>query len=51
MPSSRKITFQSMPECVEKKAASASVAWTSSMIPTPPRAAATRWTFSVAISA
>ncbi len=50
MPSSRKITFQSMPARSSKNAAPASVAWISNMIPAPPSAAATRCTFSVAIS-
>ncbi len=51
MPSSRKMTFQSTPLSLEKNAASALLAWISSMIPAPPRAAATRWMRSVAISA
>ena len=51
MPSSRKMTFQSMPASSEKNACSASVAPISSISAAPPSAAATRWTFSVAIRA
>jgi hypothetical protein len=50
MPMSRKMTFQSMPASSEKNACSASVAPMTSTIAAPPRAAATRWIFSVAIS-
>jgi hypothetical protein len=50
IPVSRKMTFQSMPACSEKKACSASVAPIASMIDAPPSAAATRLTFSVAIN-
>lgn len=50
IPSSRKMTFQSMPESSEKKACSASVAPMSSISTAPPSAAATRCTHSVAIS-
>ncbi len=50
IPSSRKMTFQSMPACSEKNACSASVAPMTSMIAAPPSAAATRCTRSVAIS-
>ncbi len=49
MPMSRKMTFQSMPESVEKNADSSSVARMASMRAAPPRAAATRWTHSVMI--
>ena len=49
IPSSRKMTFQSMPDSSEKNACSASVAPITSIIDAPPRAAATRWIFSVAI--
>jgi len=51
IPSSRKMTFQSMPASSEKNACSASVAPVSSIRVAPPSAAATRWIFSVAISA
>jgi hypothetical protein len=51
IPTSRKMTFQSIPASSEKNACSASVAPISSMIAAPPRAAATRWIFSVAIRA
>ena len=50
IPSSRKMTFQSMPASSEKNACSASVAPISSISAAPPSAAATRWIFSVAIS-
>ena len=50
MPSSRKMTFQSIPDSSEKNACSASVAPISNITTAPPRAAATRCTFSVAIS-
>jgi hypothetical protein len=49
MPSSRKMTFQSMPASSEKNAWSASVAPITSISAAPPSAAATRWIFSVAI--
>ena len=49
IPSSRKMTFQSMPDSSEKNACSASVAPISSISTAPPSAAATRWIFSVAI--
>ena len=42
MPSSRKMTFQSMPASAEKNACSASVAPMSSISAAPPSAAATR---------
>jgi hypothetical protein len=45
------MTFQSMPASSEKNACSASVAPTRSISAAPPRAAVTRCTFSVAISA
>ena len=51
MPRSRTSTFQSMPASCEKNACSASVAPISSISTAPPSAAATRWIFSVAISA
>jgi hypothetical protein len=51
MPSSRNTTFQSMPACSLKTACSASVAPMSSISTAPPSAAATRWIFSVAMSA
>lgn len=50
MPSSRKMTFQSIPATSEKNACSGRVAPISSMTTAPPRAAVTRWTLSVAIS-
>ncbi len=50
IPASRKMTFQSMPVRSEKKACSASTAPMTSMSAAPPSAAATRCTFSVAIS-
>ena len=50
MPSSRKMTFQSMPVSSEKKAVFASMTPISSMTAAPPSAAATRWIRSVAIS-
>jgi hypothetical protein len=51
IPSSRKMTFQSIPASSEKNAASASVSPSASMNQAPPSAAATRFTRSVAISA
>ena len=51
MPISRKMTFQSMPLCSEWKADVSSVAPMASIRPAPPRAAATRWIFSVMIRA
>ena len=50
IPSSRKMTFQSTPDSSEKNACSASVAPMSSINDAPPRAAATRWIFSVAMN-
>lgn len=49
IPRSRKMTFQSMPASSEKKAWSASVTPSASMITAPPRAAFTRCTHSAAI--
>jgi hypothetical protein len=51
MPSSRTMTFQSMPESSEKNACSAFVTPRASMIAAPPTATATRLIFSVAIRA
>lgn len=49
IPSSRTMTFQSIPASAEKNACSASVAPISSITTAPPSAAVTRWIFSVAI--
>ena len=49
IPSSRKMTFQSMPASGEKNACSASVAPTRRRTTAPPRATFTRWIFSVAM--
>ena len=51
IPKSRKMTFQSTPVCSSKKAVSASTRPMTTMPATPPRAAATRWTRSVAMRA
>ena len=51
IPSSRKMTFQSMPVSSEKKASSAPTIPTAKTAATPPRAAVVRGTRSVAISA
>ena len=50
IPSSRKMTFQSTPDSLEKNACSASVAPINSINDAPPRAAAIRWIFSVAMN-
>lgn len=50
MPMSRKMTFQSTPLCSEKKADLSSVAPIASISAAPPRAAPTRWIFSLMIS-
>jgi hypothetical protein len=51
IPKSRKMTFQSIPVSWSKNAVSASTRPITTMPATPPRAAATRWTRSVAIRA
>lgn len=50
LSSSRKMTFQSMPVCSKKNAAFRVGGVDQEQDPGPPSAAATRWTFSVAIS-
>ena len=50
IPSSRKMTFQSIPVSSEKKALSALTAPSTTIAPAPHRAAATRWIRSVAMS-
>ena len=51
IPKSRKMTFQSIPVSWSKNAVSASTSPISVIAATPPRAAATRCTFSVAMNA
>ncbi len=50
IPSSRKMTFQSMPNRSELNASRASTIWNRSISPAPASATTTRWTHSVAIS-
>ena len=49
MPRSRKMTFQSTPLCSEKKADLSSVAPIAGISAAPPRAAPTRWIYSLMI--